>query len=107
MVAQYPHWLQVKALGFSVKDSHGNYVEVKESWETLGECRYQVNGTGRQLRTEDGQSVVYGGVVYAPISMSRTLGRGELLRVFLDQRLVGEGSVLRFSRDGLHCRIWL
>jgi len=108
MVGQYPHKLELHVLQDAISDGKGGFTAAEPFWKPLGECRYQPNGAGKEVRTEDGATVVFGAVVHMPLSMVEPITYKDDVRVLdKDDKVVGKGEVMRFSRDLMHCRLWL
>jgi hypothetical protein len=108
MVGQYPHVLELLVAAEGIPDGRGGFTSTERIWKSIGQCRLQPNGTGRVVSTADGASVVFGAVVHLPLSVLEPLAVRDVVRVKDAAGLViAKGEVLRFSRDMMHCRVWL
>lgn len=67
MVTLYPHILKAKTMTGGGLDDNGNVIL---SMPTISEfkCRYRPNIRARQVNTIDGQTVIYKGTIYLPLS---------------------------------------
>lgn len=109
MATQYPYDLNAFVQEDSVYDPEtGDWSIGEGEWVTIGKCRDEINGAGRKVTTEDGETYEYGWLVFAPKS-TRILTKGTKLQVVDPKNgyVRAEKQVLRFSRDQFHCRIWL
>jgi len=104
----YPYQLEVFVSGESVYNEDTGEWEVSESkWTVWSKCRDEVAGSGAKINTEDGEVYEYGWMVYCPKNTPK-IDKGTKVRVTDSEgNLRAEKSVIRFSKDQLHCRIWL
>ncbi|WP_407483362.1 hypothetical protein [Elizabethkingia anophelis] len=107
-VIQYPYSLKVFVESEAqFDDTKGEWIPGESSWQDWGKCRDEVAGSGAKINTEDGEVYEYGWTVYCPKSTQR-ITKGTKIRVIDTEGIVrAEKSVLRFSKDQLHVRIWL
>lgn len=106
MVKQYPYELYVFTAGESVFDeATGEWVANPETWNFKSKCRDEA-GTGRKITTPDGEAYTYGTLVQLPKGTDG-IKSGDRIRVMNGSQVRFEGSVVRFSKDQLHSRIWV
>ncbi|GAA4338486.1 hypothetical protein GCM10023149_48480 [Mucilaginibacter gynuensis] len=107
MIRKRPHTLKYVSKGdVPIQDGDGNWIPgtAGESVE-LG-CRYEPNGAGRSINGTDGTVVIYNGIVYLP-SRSDAIPFGITVEVFEGDEKIASGSVLRFSKGQMNCRLWV
>lgn len=63
MVTKYPHILTATVLSGGGQDANGYPISGSTSVVSF-KCRYRPNTAAKQIRTVDGQTVVYRGTVY-------------------------------------------
>lgn len=106
MVA-YPYTLKVLIETEAVFDqSTAEWNAGVAEWETFGKCRDEINGSGAKITTQDSENYVYSAVIYAPKTLNE-VPKGAKVQVWNGSELRAEGEVKRYSKDRLHCRIWL
>lgn len=104
---QYPYILKALIHKEATRDEEtGDWIPATSDWVEIGKCRDEINGSGRKVTTEDGETYEYSWMVYAPKN-TRRLEKGTPIQVVDGCYVRAEKEVLRFSQDQLHCRIWL
>ncbi len=109
MVEQYPHFLIVLGTGDSTQDNTGSWVENPVTSKFLSKCREETNGKGAEVATAGGVFRKYTSLVFLPSSCP-SVKEGE--EVLIANDVEGEdtrirGTVLKFDKGQLHCRLWL
>lgn len=108
MVAQYPYNLKVFLQGEAVyNEDTAEWESGTEGWNDWGKCRDEIGGSGAKINTEDGEVYEYGWIVYMPLNTQRITKGTKVQVVDKDGFVRAEKSVLRFSKDQFHCRLWL
>jgi len=107
-VRQYPYTLFVFQESESIFDpTTGEWTEGVAEWKPWGKCRDEVAGSGAKINTEDGQVYEYGWTVYAPKTTPK-ITQGTKVKVLdLEGNVRAEKTVLRFSKEQMHVRLWL
>lgn len=108
MVAQYPYKLELSNLsGEPQRDENGDYVEATESFTEIGNCRDEAGAPGQFTTTTDGQQISFSWIVYLP-KTAPDIAYGKTVRVTDGNGNVrAYGTVKRFYRGQLNCRLWL
>lgn len=107
MVAQYRYTLEMGYIAETPeRDEDGNYTEGRQLWKCLGRCRDEAATKGDFTTTTDGEKVSFSWIVYAPLSTPDILF-GKTVRVTDGETVRAIGTVKRFYRGQLNCRIWL
>lgn len=106
MVTQYPHTLTAVFTTDAepaYQDALGNWVIPSGTEEVaVFECRAEANDSGREIRGVDGTLVKFGYIIYMPLT-EYNFAYGQ------DVDIVGmtTGTVKKFHRGQLNCRIWI
>lgn len=113
---QYPHYLYVRATDIdSTQDSNGDWVdqtEVNASGETAtfhSMCREETNGAGSEVQTAGGIFHKFSSLIQLPKGTPK-IQDGSPVIISNDEAMTDiriRGSVLKFSADQLHCRLWV
>ncbi|WP_131535461.1 hypothetical protein [Pedobacter nototheniae] len=105
---QYPHQLKVTYQeGESVKDSNGNWVNSSIPVEIENiRCRIQPNSKGTVITGVDGNKIVFDAIIYVEGRLE-TIPYEAKVEVFENDELILNTTLLRFSRDSFHSRIWV
>lgn len=66
-VIQYPQYMYAKrTAATSTRDENGVFIPNSSgSWRYVGKCRYESNGKGTEIKTDDSKTVVFSGVAYS------------------------------------------
>ena len=108
---QYPHFLYVKTVTDSERDSMtGNWSDSTESWVLHSICREEPNGKGTVIKSIDGNSIQIASTVYMPKGVEPVAANSEVMVTETEsddgvQRV--SGKVLRFNAGQLNCRLWV
>jgi hypothetical protein len=107
MVSQYPYTLYVLTTTAVTFDSNGNAVKGTTSWVEWGKCRDEANSKGQTINLVDGKASVFDSLIQAPRNISGLIPG---LKVEVKDKagsLRLSGTVKRFQKDQMHCRIWV
>lgn len=108
MVGQYPHNLIVVDIPDSTFDEEtGNYIPA----DPLGvlpfsPCRAEANSEGRKFSNADGEAYIYQFTVYLP-STAGNITAGTNVKIQDDETEIFSGTVKRFLRGQINCRLWV
>lgn len=75
----------------------------------ISQCRDQVNGSGKLIQGSDGDTITYNSIIHLPKNTS-PIEVGKQVIIYQDKTkgvIRAKGTVLRFSSDSMHCRIWV
>lgn len=89
----------------STPDSEGNWSAATTTTETY-EGRFETNSSNRYINAQDGQQIVYTGIVYMNKGDDIVLGSAVQVLDNMDNQLA-KGTVKAFSKGQLNQRIWL
>ena len=64
-VQQYPQYMYAKQMAAATRDANGVFVPGGSSWRYVGKCRFESNGKGTEMKTDDSKTVMFSGVVYS------------------------------------------
>lgn len=107
MVAQYPYYLFVLSVPPVAFDANGNAIKGTTAWVKWGKCRDEANSKGQTINLVDGKAHVYDSLIQAPKGITGLL-HGTKIEVRDKDGLVRvSGTVKRFQKDQMHCRIWV
>lgn len=114
-MVRYPYVLWVLTSTTGTIDTNGNPQPGTSAWENRGPCRDMVNNKGQEVTLEDGTTPVFEVLIFLPLSLTSDLQTGDLVGVYSpemdvydsNQKPRFKGTVKRFSRDQLHCRLWV
>ena len=112
MVIQYPYSLEVYEKPVSTyNDQTGDWTNLKGEWVFHSICRDEKGGSGSYISgsyilTVDGQETSYDYLVQLPKNTAE-IKPGTKVRVKDGETIRLESTVIRFSSDQLHCRLWL
>lgn len=107
-MTQYPYTLEIGIVSTTpTRDENGDYTEGQMQWQTVGKCRDEAASRGDFTTTTDGQRVSFSWMVYAPPGTPE-IAYEKTVRV-TDQHgnIRAAGTVKRFYRGQMNCRIWL
>lgn len=105
----YPHKLFIVQSEIIKDPITKEWIEPNSAEQEISSCKEQVNGAGKQINGADGQTIAFNSVIYLPLS-SPDLKIGDEVLVYSDSsknHLRIRGKVLRFSRETMHCRLWV
>jgi len=107
----YPHYLHIRQKNIVQNPLTGEFTQNSSSLQFVSECREQVNGAGKVINGADGDTITYSSVIHLPLDCP-TIQVGADIEVYNDfttsqSQLRIKGKVLRFSRDLMHCRLWV
>lgn len=110
MVRQYPHTLYGESLSAnSTRDGDGNWNSQSALTEELSSCREESDGRGREVQGADGKFHRYSSIIYLPKSCPDIeFGRKVFVKDTMSSTIYrATGSVIKFERNQLNCRIWI
>ena len=105
----YPHYLYIIQNNSSKNPITKEWIESDSFEYFISKCKEQVNGAGKVINGADGKTISFNSVIHLPLS-TPDLNIGDEVIVFTDSRKHYpriKGKVLRFSRDTMHCRLWV
>lgn len=108
-VVQYPHILKFDIVtgGSQEIDENGDTVIVPGATATIEvKCRFEPNGSGEQVPSNDGLLLDFGWVVYMPLGQL-AIPEGVALTGYLNGRVIASGIVKRFSEGTMNARAWV
>lgn len=106
MVRQYPYTLELLQKTKSVFDeSTASWIESTEEWVEVSKCRDETGGGGK-VTTQDGEIYSFSSIVQLPKGTDG-IKSGDRIRVIQGGNVRFEASVVRFSKDQLHSRLWV
>lgn len=77
---QYPQYLFRRIKCTAYKDEYGRWIQDGDDrLEYVCRCRYEADGRGTTMTSEDGSHLVVSGIVYAPPMKIRNLYRCEVV----------------------------
>ncbi|MVM35265.1 hypothetical protein GO755_34910 [Spirosoma sp. HMF4905] len=89
-------------------DANGNFQESGITWTIASPCRDEANSGGNRVQLTDSSTVVYESLIQLPKSCPDIAVNTPIRVMAMDQSTIRvKGEVKRFSRDQLHCRIWI
>lgn len=107
---QYPHLLYgASATGDSTRDNDGNWNTLTTTYPLISVCREETDGRGQEIQGADGKFHKYSSVIYLPLS-SPDVEFGRIIYVRDSSTVTTDrikGSVLKFDRSQMHCRLWV
>ncbi|GAB3973829.1 hypothetical protein GCM10028806_28510 [Spirosoma terrae] len=106
MIKQYPYQLWVLAVAESDVDNQGNFLESESQFVLTASCRDEANTGGQTVQLADSSTIKYDTLIQLPKSCP-VIEAGASIKVLDGSTLRVEGIVKRFSRDQLHCRLWV
>ena len=102
-----PHKIQYLSVLDNFEDEDGNIVQGKEEWSEPILCRYELNQRASTITLQDGQAYTYSYVVYLFLS-APNFTYGQTVRLLnQDDEVIDTLEVKGFTREQLHCRLWL
>jgi hypothetical protein len=105
MVSQYPHQLYLQNAG-GAKNGNGDYVAGAQAFSLVSICRNQASSGGSTVTLEDATQVDYDSLLHAPLTCP-VLSEGATVEVREGIMVRLRGTVKRFHKGQLHCRIWV
>jgi len=107
---RYPHFLYGASLATdSTRDDNGGYVAQTATNPLISVCREETDGRGLEIQGADGKFHKYSSVVYLPLGCPDVeFGRPIYIRdstTSTADRI--KGTVLKFDRSQMHCRLWV
>lgn len=109
-VKQYPYYLYVHQVTGSSQDENGDFVQGTESWVFHSMCREETNGKGAEVRTEDGDNIIFSSVMYLPKGTTEITAGTEVTVSNIESsesEIRIKGDVLKFDKGQLNCRLWV
>jgi hypothetical protein len=109
MVIQYPHILKFDIVtgGSEEIDENGDTVIVPGATTNVEiKCRFEVNGSGEQIPSNDGLKLDYGWIVYMPLGNS-DIPEGVEIEGYHNEALIASGTVKRFFEGTMNTRAWV
>jgi len=107
MVKQYPYFLYAYLTGTSTQDSVGNWIETGGSWTNISVCRDETNTRANQITLQDETAYVYESLIQLPVNCQKVESDIEIEVRDSEGNVRVKGKCRRFSKDQLHCRLWL
>lgn len=104
MIKQYPYQLWIQAQQESAMNA-GAFVQNVTSWTKVSVCRDEANQSGQVIRLADSSTMKYDVLIQLPKSCP-LISEGTPIQVRDGLTVRVNGTVKRFSRDQLHCRLW-
>lgn len=103
----YPYPLFIEKSNIMKVENTSELIEVDKCEIFVCNCREQVNSSGKIIIGTDGQSIVSSSIIHLPLD-TEVIQVGSIIKVYnADQSLRLKGKVLRFSKDSMHCRLWV
>ena len=107
MVEFRPHSLRIRKASGYRDEATGDWIHEEESWSEPIRCRYVPNGTGQQIRKEDGEPYTFSYVVYLDPD-EREYRRGDMVCLYdEDGQNVAEQRIVRPHKGQLDTKLWL
>lgn len=108
MVKQYPYILRVLRKSDATHDPDtGEWSTGDGMFRFHAKCRDEKSSSGDRVITVDGEVYNYNWIVYMPKG-THNIPIGATVRVVdVKENIRLEAKALRFSKDQLHCRLWL
>ncbi len=108
MVTQYPDRLTFTPATGNATYVNGDWLQPGAAANVEHPCRAEVNdAASREVKSADGQDMVYGWQVFAPLTCPDILAGTEVTLFNRLEQQVGKGPVKRFIRQQLNVRLWL
>ncbi|MDV3750655.1 hypothetical protein CMU19_04510 [Elizabethkingia anophelis] len=102
----YPYSLFILKTTGGGKDDDGFPIPVTKDWQELAPCRDQPAGSGNIISTISGEVTNYSSVIYVPID-TELIEANSQIEVRSGSTVRLRANVIRFSKERLHCRIWV
>lgn len=67
-IQQYPQFMYAKQMAAATRDENGVFIPSAASWKYIGKCRFESNGKGAEIKTDDSKTVLFSGVAYSQTS---------------------------------------
>lgn len=107
MVEFRPHRLRIRSTTGHRDESTGDWITGSELWSEPIPCRYVANGTGQQIKLEDGTFYTFSYVVYLDPD-DLTYKYGDMVRLYdKDWNLQSEQPITRSHKGQLNTKLWL
>lgn len=105
MIKQYPYrlWIQTQPDSEFV---NGAFTETETVWENVSVCRDEANQRGQVIQLTDSSTLKYDVLIQLPTSCP-TIAEGTPIQVRDGDTVRVNATAKRFSRDQLHCRLWV
>ncbi|MBQ9253231.1 MAG: hypothetical protein IJ180_00485 [Bacteroidales bacterium] len=101
------HKLQYLITSGGYEDEDGNYIQGDEEWSKEIPCRYELNQRASTITLQDGVAYTYTYVVYLNLS-APDFHYGQTIRLIRNDGIVVDTKEVKgFTREQLHCRLWL
>lgn len=102
-----PHRLEaIVSDGEDVVDPITGEVEYGSELAVEFECRVSPNGSGKEVRRQDGELVLYSYLIHADKDET-LIPFGTMVRLYDGETLIAEGEVLRCWANQMNMRIWV
>ena len=105
----YPYVLYLVSEGVIRDEETGEVSSNPNPYRFLSECRDQPNNSGSTIQGADGVSIQHKSVIHLPLSI-QDINEGDEVIVYQDKSMSivrAKGTVLRFHRGLMHCRLWV
>ena len=107
MVEFRPHRLRIRSTTGHRDDATGDWIADTESWSDPIPCRYVANGTGQQIKLDDGTFYTFSYVVYLDPD-DRIYRHGDMVRRYDKAgNLQSEQPITRPHKGQLDTKLWL
>lgn len=107
MITKRPHILRYLTPGTNaVKDNNGDWTPGSPGIEMQVPCRYEPNGRGSTIASNDGSQIVYAGIIYMDVDAER-VEYGTSVEVFNNEVSIFSGKAINFSNGQLNSRLWV
>jgi len=105
-MVKYPHTLTVYIPGTTTRESDGDYVAANATTTTYF-CREEPNGGGASITLSGGEFYRHTSMIYLPPSTPALDTGLEVEVTDINGVTRVKGTIMRFSKDTKHCRLWL
>ena len=107
MINKRPHTLKYhQPATDAVQDGNGDWIPGFEGGAVEMHCRYEPNGSGKTVASNDGQQVVYSGIIYLDVNASPII-YGTTVEVFNGFVSIFKGNAITFSNGQKNSRLWV
>ena len=106
---QYPHTMAYAGPGTpAVQDENGNWQPGTGGSEVTQACRAVPSASGEMITLADGQKVAFSYKVQMPLTaIDVPAGTAITITITATGGAKAKGTVKQFSREQMHCRLWL
>jgi hypothetical protein len=107
MIIKRPHILKYNLPGTdSTQNENGDWISGTTGGNVEISCRYEPNGSGKTIPSNDGNQVVYSGIVYLDKGAIPVIF-GTPVEVFYSGRSIFNGNAISFSNGQKNSRLWV